>query len=156
CTGPYGPGETLTYAAHRLLTQNSMAREFPASQISAKPFANEVDSLGAEFKRLQDGAFAEWKVYVDGMVARPGALSLDEIKAFARSSQITEIACEEGWSYIAEWIGTPLSHVLTAMGILPEVRYVVYRSVQREAWESIDMADALHPQTLMAYGMNGG
>src|SRR5262249_43156560 len=78
CTGPYGPGETLTYAAHRLLTRNSMAREFPASQISAKPFANEVDSLGEEFKRLQDGAFAEWKVDVDGMVARPGAVSLEE------------------------------------------------------------------------------
>ena len=70
--------------------------------------------------------------------------------------QITEIACEEGWSYIAEWIGTPLVDVLHAAGIMPQARYVVYFSIDKSWWESIDMADALHPQTLLAYAMNGG
>ena len=66
------------------------------------------------------------------------------------------IACEEGWSYIAEWSGVPLAHVLNLVGALPQARYVVYRSFQPGWWDSIDMADALHPQTLLAVGMNGG
>jgi len=153
--GLYGTGETLTYAAHRLLTGHSMAREFPRSEISPIPFANEVVRLSDEFKRLQDENFAGWKIAVNGMVARPGFLSLADIKGYPRSSQITLIACEEGWSYIAEWIGTPLSHILNAVGILPQARYVVYRSIQSDWWDSIDLADAFHPQTFLTYGMNG-
>jgi DMSO/TMAO reductase YedYZ molybdopterin-dependent catalytic subunit len=153
--GIYGPGETLTYAAQRLLTRHSMAREFSRSQISAKPLQNEVDPLGDEFKRLQQAGFADWRVFIDGMVVRPGSFSLAELRGYPRRSHITMIQCEEGWSYIAEWIGTPLSHVLELAGALPQARYVVYRSIQPDWWESIDMADALHPQTLLAYGMNG-
>jgi len=152
----YGAGETLTYAAQRTLTRHSMAREFSRSEISKEPFANEVAPLGVEFQRLQQGSFADWRLVVDGMVARPSSFSLAEIKSLPRSSQITFVACEEGWSYIAEWIGTPLSHILDRAGALPQVRYVVYRSIQPDWWESIDMSDALHPQTLVTYGMNGG
>ena len=71
-------------------------------------------------------------------------------------SQITEVACEEGWSYIAEWIGTPLKNVLDAVGVLPQARYVVYFSIEPDWWESVDMADALHPQTFLTLGMNDG
>jgi DMSO/TMAO reductase YedYZ molybdopterin-dependent catalytic subunit len=154
--GLYGAGETLTYAAQRLLTRHSMAREFAPSQISKDPFANAVDSLGDEFQRLQQRAFAEWRLAVDGMAARPALFSLAELKSFPWHTHITEIACEEGWSYVAEWKGVPLSHILGLVGALPDVRYVVYRSFQPDWWDSIDMADALHPQTLVAYGMNGG
>jgi DMSO/TMAO reductase YedYZ molybdopterin-dependent catalytic subunit len=152
--GLYGPGETLTYAAHRILTRHSMAREFRSDQITT-PFANAVDPLGEEFKGLQAGGFADWKLVVDGMVAKTSAFSLAEIRGFPRRSHITQIACEEGWSYIGEWIGVPLSYLLNVAGIDPRARYVVYRSIQREWWESIDMADAMHPQTLITYGMNG-
>jgi len=152
----YGPGETLTYAAQRLLSRHSMAREFARSEISKDPFANEVDPLGAEFKRLQDGAFVDWRLAVDGMVARPASFSLAELKSFPHSTQITFIACEEGWSYIAEWSGVPLAHLLNMLGALPQARYIVYRSIQPDWWDSIDMADALHPQTLLTLGMNGG
>jgi len=154
-SGVYGPGETLTYAAQRILTRHSMAREFAANQISAKPFANEVAPLGDGFQRLQAGSFLDWRLNVDGLVARPGSFSIKEIKSFPQRSHITHIACEEGWSYIAEWIGAPLSHVLDLAGTLPQARFVVYRSFQPGWWESIDMADALHPQTLLTYGMNG-
>ena len=154
--GLYGPGETLTYAAQRLLTRHSLAREFSAGQISKPPFANEVSPLGDDFKRLQQGSFAAWRLAVDGMVARPAAFSVDELKSFPRRTHITHLACEEGWSYIAEWTGVPLSHILDVVGTLPQARYVVYRSFQPDWWESIDMADALHPQTLVAHGMNGG
>ena len=108
------------------------------------------------FKQLQAGGFADWRLAVDGMVARPGAFSVAQLKNYPSRSQITQIACEEGWSYIAEWIGVPLSHVLEVAGIQPEARYVVYSSIQPDWWDSIDMADALHPQTLLVYGMNGG
>jgi DMSO/TMAO reductase YedYZ molybdopterin-dependent catalytic subunit len=154
-SGLYGAGETLTYAAQRLLTRHSLAREFARSQIS-KPFANEVAPLGEGFQRLQEGAFADWRLAVDGMVARPASFSVAELKTFPSRTEITMIGCEEGWTYIAEWSGVPLSHILGLAGALPQARYVIYRSIQPGWWESIDMADALHPQTLVTLGMNGG
>ena len=154
--GLYGPGETLTYAAQRLLTRHSLAREFRRDQISKDPFANGVSPLGDEFQRLQKGGFADWRLAIDGMVARPASFSVGEIKSMPSRTQITHLACEEGWSYIAEWTGVPLSHVLEMVGALPQARYVVYRSIQPDCWESIDIADAMHPQTLVAHSMNGG
>ncbi|MEO8369088.1 MAG: molybdopterin-dependent oxidoreductase [Candidatus Solibacter sp.] len=153
--GLYGPGETLTYAAQRLLTRNSLAREFSPSQISKPPFANETGPLGDEFKRLQAGGFSGWRLAVDGMVARPQVFTLADLKGFPSRTQITHLACEEGWSYIAEWKGVPLATILDLVGTSPNARYVVYRSFQKGWWDSIDMADAVHPQTLVATGMNG-
>jgi DMSO/TMAO reductase YedYZ molybdopterin-dependent catalytic subunit len=152
--GVYGPGETMTYAAQRLLTRQSLAREFSRDQISNPPFANEIAPPKDDFKRLEANGFKDWRLSVEGLVAQPASLSLDDIKRFPVRRQITEIACEEGWSYIAEWAGTPLIDVLRAAGIMPQARYVVYFSIQKSWWESIDMADALHPQTLVAYAMN--
>jgi DMSO/TMAO reductase YedYZ molybdopterin-dependent catalytic subunit len=154
--GIYGPGETLTYAAQRLLTRHSLAREFPRSMISKVPFANEIAPPNDAFKRLQAGGFADWKLAVDGMVARPTFFSLSDLRSLPVRNQITEVVCEEGWSYVAEWIGTPLIEVLKASGLLPQARYVVYVSLDPEWWDSIDMADALHPQTLLTYAMNDG
>jgi DMSO/TMAO reductase YedYZ molybdopterin-dependent catalytic subunit len=154
-SGIWGPGETLTYAAQRLLARHSRAREFSRSEISEKPFANEVAPLGDEFNRLQASNFVDWRLTVDGRAARPTTFSMAEIRSFPTSSNITMIGCEEGWTYIAEWTGVPLSHILERVGALPQVRYVVYRSIQPDWWESIDMADALHPQTLVTHRMNG-
>jgi DMSO/TMAO reductase YedYZ molybdopterin-dependent catalytic subunit len=154
--GPYGPGETLTYAAQRILTSHSMAREFPPSEISNPPFANGDPPKLDAYRKLQAGGFADWKLAVDGMVARPATFSIAELKSKPSSSQITHLACEEGWSYIAKWTGVPLSHVLDVVGIQPQAKYIVYFSIDREWWDSIDMSDALHPQTLVAYGMNDG
>ena len=153
--GIYGPGETLTYAAQRLLTRHSLAREFPRSQISKRPLANEIPPFRDDFKRLEAGGFVDWRLNVDGMVGRPASFSLTQLKSYPSLSQITELACEEGWSYIAEWIGVPLSHVLEVVGIRPQAKYVVYFSIDPDWWESMDMADALHPQTFLTYGMNG-
>jgi len=153
--GIYGLGETLTYASQRLLTRHSLAREFSRSQISKPPFANEMAPPSDAFKRLQAGKFADWRLDINGMVARPASFSLDQLKSYPSHSQITMIQCEEGWSYIAEWNGVRLSHVLDLVGVLPQARYVVYYSIEPDWWESIDMADALHPQTFLTYGMNG-
>lgn len=153
--GIYGPGETLTYAAQRLLTRHSLAREFSPSQISNPPFANELAPPNKEFLRLQAGRFANWRLTVDGTVDRPTTFSIEQLKSYPTRSHITEIACEEGWSYIAEWIGVPLSHVLDLVGVQPQARYVAYFSIEPDWWDSMDMAEALHPQTLLAYAMNG-
>ena len=154
--GIYGLGETLTYASQRLLTRHSLAREFPRSRISPRPFPNEQAPPTEDFKRLQAGGFADWRLSVDGMVAQPTSFSIADLKSCCPSrGHITELTCEEGWSYIAEWIGAPLSHVLNLVGVLPQARYVVYVSMEPDTWDSIDMADALHPQTFLCYGMNG-
>ena len=154
--GIYGLGETLTYASQRLLTRHSMAREFSQSQISPRPFPNELGPLTDDFKRLQVGGFADWRLSIDGMVHQPASFSIADFKSYPSRSHITELTCEEGWSYIAEWIGVPLSHVLNLVGVHPEAKYVVYVSMEPDTWDSIDMADALHPQTFLCYGMNGG
>ena len=152
--GIYGPGQSLTYASHRLLTSQSLAREFPRSRIST-PFANGKPPETSEFKQLHTGGFRDWRLAVDGMVERPASLSLAELRSYPSRGQITQLICEEGWSFIAEWTGVPLSHVLNAAGTLPQARYVVYFSLEPGWWDSIDMADALHPQTIITYGMNG-
>jgi DMSO/TMAO reductase YedYZ molybdopterin-dependent catalytic subunit len=154
--GLYGAGETLTYAAQRVLTNHSLAREFPRGEISKPPFSNGDPPKDDAFRRLQEGGFADWRLAVDGMVARPASFSVAQLKGFPSSNQITHLACEEGWSYIAEWTGVPLGHVLDVVGILPQAKYVVYFSIEKDWWDSVDMSDALHPQTLVAYGMNGG
>ena len=154
--GIYGLGETLNYASQRLLTKHSLAREFSPSQISKPPFPNEMAPPSDAFKRLQAGGFADWRLTIDGMIDRPATFSLAQLKSYPSRSQITMVQCEEGWSYIAEWIGVPLSHVLGLVGVHPQAKYIVYFSMQPDWWDSIDMADALHPQTFLAYGMNGG
>jgi DMSO/TMAO reductase YedYZ molybdopterin-dependent catalytic subunit len=154
--GLYGPGATLTYAAQRLLTTHSLAREFPRSMISKAPFANETAPPSDEFKKHQAGGFRDWRLVVDGMVDHPLSLSVSDIRSMTFRNQITEVVCEEGWSYVAEWIGTPLHEVLREAGVQPQVRYIVYRSIEKDWWESIDMADALHPQTFLTWGMNDG
>lgn len=157
CRGAYGAGETLTYAAQRVLTLNRPVREFPRSMISTKPFANEVDPPTDEYKKLQAGGFRDWRLVVDGMVDHPLTLSLADLRRMPVRSQITEIGCEEGWTYIAEWIGTPLHEVLKEAGVHPNVRFIFYRAMDKMGWwESVDIAEALHPQTLLTMGMNDG
>lgn len=156
--GIYGPGERLTYGVQRLVTSHSPAREFPRHKISRAPYPNGKPPADEIFTRHQAQGFADWRLAIGGMVARPVSFSLSDLRSFPSSRQITHLACEEGWSYIAEWIGVPLSHVLEKADVLPQARYVVYASlpIKRRRWDSLDMAEALHPQTLVTYGMNGG
>jgi len=154
--GIYGPGETLTYAAHRLFARDSLAREFPRSMISKPPFANSISPLSEDFKRLESGGFTDWRLSIDGMVAQPASLSLSDLRRLPVGRQITEVVCEEGWSYVAEWIGTPLYEVLKAVGVLPQARYLVYFSIEPDWWDSIDIEEALHSQTLVTWAMNDG
>jgi DMSO/TMAO reductase YedYZ molybdopterin-dependent catalytic subunit len=153
--GIYGVGETLTYAGQRILMANhSLAREFDRSQITKFVPVDGKPPGEDNYQRLLAGKFADWRLKVDGLVARPSLLSLAELKSYPPRTQITHQACEEGWSFIAEWTGVPLAYVLSVVGVLPQARYVAYFAFD-ESWDSLDMPEAMHPQTLLAYGMNG-
>ena len=154
--GIYGIGETLTYASQRLLTsRHSLAREFQRSEISNVFPVNGDPPTSDTYRRLLAQRFRDWRLTIDGLVDHPTQLSLADLKSYPPRSQITEQACEEGWSSIAEWTGVPLSYVLNLAGVLPQAKYVAYFSFQDDWWDSIDLPEAMHPQTLMAYAMNG-
>jgi DMSO/TMAO reductase YedYZ molybdopterin-dependent catalytic subunit len=154
-------GDTLTYAAHRaLLPGQSLVREYTLADLSSFPATGntnpgELKKSGSEaYRKLQAGAFADWRLSVEGRVAKPRSFSLADLKALPARTQITRHTCEEGWTAIGQWTGVPLGTVLEAAGILPTARFVVFHSF--DDWiDSIDLLDALHPQTLLAYGMNG-
>jgi DMSO/TMAO reductase YedYZ molybdopterin-dependent catalytic subunit len=155
-------GDTLTYAAHySLLSGESLAREYRFKDISSFPAIGTTNPCDPSkpnpseiYQQLQRNGFADWRLSIAGQVARPGSYSLADLKRFPSRTQITKHTCEEGWSAIAEWTGVPLSRVLDAAGMLPTARFVSFYSYDDWA-DSIDMLDALHPQTILAYGMNG-
>jgi len=155
-------GDTLTYAAHRaLLPGHSLVREYRPEDISSFPATGTTNpgdpdnpKSSGEYRRLQQDGFADWRLQVEGLVERPGTFSLAELRRFPSRTQITRLTCEEGWTGIAQWTGVPLSRVLDAAGIRPSARFVCFHSYDDWA-DSIDLLDALHPQTLLAYGMNG-
>ena len=160
--GAYGIGETLTYASHRLLVpEHSLAREFSRGEISKVFPVNGQPPESETYHRQLAGGFADWRLTVDGLVARPFSFSLAELKRFPSRTQITHQACEEGWSFIAEWTGVPLSYILNLAGILPQAKYVLFFPFAEKSlplgkkWGSLDMQDSWHPQTLLAYAMNG-
>ena len=153
--------DNVTYAAHRvLLPGQSLVREYGHGDISSFPAIGTTSPadigrpLSAAYGRLQAGAFAGWDLSVEGLVSSPGTYTLADLKRFPSRTQITRHTCEEGWSAIAEWTGVPLGRVLEAAGILPAARFVNFYSYDDWA-DSIDLLDALHPQTILAYGMNG-
>lgn len=155
-------GDTFTYAAHQtLLPGQSLVREYSRNEISSFPATGTTNpgdpnrpKPSETYRQLESGGFTSWRLSIEGLVARPGSFSLADLKRFPSRTQITRHVCEEGWSAIGEWTGVPLSRVLDAAGLLPTARFVSFYSYDDWA-DSIDLLDALHPQTLLAYGMNG-
>ena len=164
-SGILGIGETLTYSTQRLLmSKHSLAREFERSDISKIAPVNGPHPTDENYRKLLANGFRNWRLPIEGLVRRPVSLSLEDLQRLPSESRIILHACEEGWSYIAEWTGVRLASVLDLVETRPEARYVVFEpfpnprqttGVVRVLGCSIDMADALHPQTLLAYGMNG-
>jgi DMSO/TMAO reductase YedYZ molybdopterin-dependent catalytic subunit len=155
-------GDNVTYAAQRaLLPRQSLVREYALADITSfpatgttNPGASDRSPFGGAYRRLQAGGFAAWRLPVEGRVATPRAFSLTELKQLPSRTQVTRHTCEEGWTAIGQWTGVPLSALRDAAGLLPTARFVVLHSF--DDWvDSIDLLDALHPQTIVAYGMNG-
>lgn len=155
--GLYAASDALNFAVQRfLLRHQPLAREFAPEAISAVfPTINTTDPDDPAYRRSKAAGFSDWRLPVTGLVERPGAFSLADLKAMPARTQITLHSCEQGWSAIGGWTGVPLAHVLMLAGLKPEARFVVIRTVDGW-WDSYDLFDALHPQTILAYGMNGG
>lgn len=156
-----GAGETLTFRAQRLLSsRTALAPEFARSEMSPvfRTNGNTMPASAAYQAHAATG-FAQWQLAVDGLVRRPLALSLAQIRALPTRTQITRHDCVEGWSAIGQWTGVPLKLLLDAAGALPAARYVVFHCADdfdgTPYYESIDLIDAYHPQTILAWAMNG-
>ena len=156
----------LTYRVQRLLAgRDALAQEFSESDIRQPQRPNGVTAPDDEtYKGLLSNDFADWRLEVAGLVERPLSLSRENLLAMPSRTQITRHDCVEGWSCIAKWTGVPLPLVLDEAKVKPAARYVVFHcldSIERglsgdvKYYGSIDLIDARHPQTILAYGLNG-
>ena len=163
--------EALTMRGQRLLLRGqALAREFSLAEVST-PFRSNGTSMpaDAQYQALLANRFSDWRLAVDGLVERPARYSLAELRALPARSQITRHDCVEGWSAIGRWTGVPLALVLQASGLKPAARYVVFHCADTYGgepkkggdqhagryYESIDLIDAFHAQTILAYALNG-
>lgn len=155
----------LTYRAQRLLVGNqSLAREYTQADIRQGQRPNgSVDPDGVDYVSLKANNFLDYRLMVTGMVEKPLSLSLADLKAMPSRTQITRHDCVEGWSCIGKWTGVPLAIVMKAARPSVAARYAVFhcfdtleRSLSGEVkyYESIDLVDVYHPQTILAYGLN--
>ena len=155
--GLIGIADVLTMSTNRLLLSGQpLAREYQPSDIAPDfPTWGQTNPRDEKYQRLLRAGFADWRLPVSGLVERPLSLSLDDIKRLPSRTQITAHVCEQGWSAIAQWTGAPLLQVLNAAGgVTSGARYVVLDTV--DGWyEGIDMCEVVHPQTILAYRMNG-
>jgi DMSO/TMAO reductase YedYZ molybdopterin-dependent catalytic subunit len=155
-------GDAFTYEAQRaLLPGQSLVKEYTRNDISSFPATGTTNPAdpswryySKDYAPVQSNGFANWRLAIEGRVARPGTYSLADLQKFPSRTQITRHTCEEGWTAIGEWKGVQLSRVLQSAGIFPSARFVNFYAYDGYA-DSIDMLDAFHPQTILAYGMNG-
>jgi DMSO/TMAO reductase YedYZ molybdopterin-dependent catalytic subunit len=154
-------GEQGNYALQRLLQdRTALAEEFAPSQRSPIFRANGTRMPGGDdYARHLATNFADWRLGVDGAVAHRQAFSLDQIRHMPARSQITRHDCVEGWSAIAKWTGVPLKLLLDRAGVSPQARYIVFHCADPQSngtmyYESIDLVDAYHPQTMLAWAIN--
>ena len=161
-----GAAESVTLNVQRLLlSAKPLAREFSARDISPTFKANgSLMPSDDDYQAALSNGFRDWSLKVDGLVNRPLSISMAQLKAMPARTQITRHDCVEGWSAIAGWTGIQLGRVLQAAGLKPNARYVVFHCADDlepsldgsgRYYESIDLVDAFHPQTILAYAMNG-
>ena len=155
-----GSAEGLTMGAQRLLLRGQpLARTFDPRFMSPvfKVNGSSTPSDPAYLDMAKRG-FADWRLKVDGLVHRPMSFSLSDLQGMPARSQITRHDCVEGWSAIGKWTGAELGLVLSTVGLAPQARYIVFHCADKLDddlyYESIDLFDAFHPQTLLAYAMN--
>jgi DMSO/TMAO reductase YedYZ molybdopterin-dependent catalytic subunit len=166
-----GSAEGVTKSAQRLFAgRNALAQEFTRADLSAVFKANGATAVMADsYKAMEANGFRDWRIRVDGLVEKQLSLSLDDLKRMPQRTQITRHDCVEGWSCIGEWSGTPLKYVLALARPMANANYVVFHCADTDAdvngdpngntalhyYESLDMIEAMHPQTILAHAMNG-
>ncbi len=154
--------EQLTLRTQRsLLGRRTLAREFSAGDVSPVfPVNGTHVPPGAAYQELVDSGFRDWTLKVNGLVKHPLSLSLGQLALLEARTQTTMHCCDEGWNAIATWTGVPLARLLTLAEPLSRAAYVVFHCLDKREdgelyYESIDLCDANHPQTILAYQMNG-
>ena len=160
--------EGLSYRAQRLIVPRSaLAPEFRAGDISKNFRPNgsqDIYNLPPAWADLRADSYATWRLEVDGLVLKPAKFSLADLRALNARTQITRHDCVEGWSCVGKWTGAPLSVILNRVGLKSEARFIVFHCADEvlryidgshSYYESIDLIDAFHPQTILAYEMNG-
>jgi DMSO/TMAO reductase YedYZ molybdopterin-dependent catalytic subunit len=152
--------EELHKGAQRLIGGQALAREYAEADMSPTFRVNgNADPGDAAYRLHRASGFARWALVVDGLVKRPLALPLSALQAMKQREQITRHDCVEGWSAIGKWQGPELGQVLAMAGLLPGARYAVFHCADSTGsapyYESIDLVDAFHPQTILAWRMNG-
>ena len=151
--------EGANMRVQRLLMGDALAQEFSAADISPQFRVNGTRTVADPiYQRLLAGGFAGWALQVGGLVRRPLAMSLDALKALPQREQITRHDCVEGWSAIGKWRGPQLGPLLAQAGLLPDARFAVFHCADLYGgapyYESIDLVDAFHPQTILAWALN--
>jgi DMSO/TMAO reductase YedYZ molybdopterin-dependent catalytic subunit len=156
--------EALNNSLHRVLGRRAMAQEFAVSEIAPVFRANGTTMpMGEDYAAMVASGFAGWKLTVDGLVNKPLELTLPALRAMPARTQITRHDCVEGWSCIGQWKGVRLSHLLELAGVQPQARFVVFHCLDQMEeddedtayYESIDLDDAQHEQTILAWELNG-
>ncbi len=148
-----------------ILGRRALAREFSSADISPDFKANgTMAPTDADYQAMVAGGFSDWRLVVDGLVERPLSLTLAQVRALPSRSQITRHDCVEGWSSIGKWTGARMGPLLALAGLKPQARYIVLHCADTldpnaapalgKYYESIDLIDAMHPQTILAYAMN--
>ena len=163
--------ERWTRSSQRtLLSGQPLAKEYGLADLSPHFKANGTFKPGGDaYAASLDAGFADWRLVVDGLVAHPLSLSLADLRALPQRTQITRHDCVEGWSAIGQWTGVPLALLLKAAGMAPTAKYAVFYCADNldgepakggeqapgQYYESVGLADAVHPQTIIAHAMNG-
>jgi len=155
--------EAVDRGAQRALTsRGALAPEYSEADLSPTFRSNGTSNpQDADYRRLAAAGFVDWKLEVHGKVRKPTQLSLAQLRALRSRTQITRHDCVEGWSAIGKWTGVPLSQVLALAQPTEVARYVVFHCADpmdedgTRYYESIDLQDAHHPQTILAYELNG-
>ena len=153
--------ERLTMNTQRLISpRDALAREYDEADLSPIFRSNGTRVPGGEeYARHMAEQFANWRLTVDGLVARPLSIPIETLRSLPHRVQVTRHDCVEGWSAIGKWHGVELSRILDHAGLSNRAKYIVFHCADRFGdkpfYESIDLVDAFHPQTILAFGLNG-
>ncbi len=159
--GALRSAEALTMKSQRLIGgRNDLAPEYGEADLSPIFRSNGTAMPNTpEYARHLAENFANWRLVVDGLVARPLSIPIRTLRSLPYRTQITRHDCVEGWSAIGKWHGVQLSRILAHAGLSTRANYIVFHCADRFGvwpyYESVDLVDAFHPQTILAWGMNG-
>ena len=157
--------EPVNRRLHRFLGRRALAAEFTDGDLSPEFRAyGTLDPATPEYQKLTERNFADWRLSVNGLVDKPIELSLTDVRQLPARTQITRHDCVEGWSCVGKWTGARLGTLLNQVKLQPRARYIVFHcadllpsgglSAPEPYYESIDLDDAFHEQTILAYEMN--